>query len=93
MLSNVMSIAMLPSPVSVFGTLKSHARLHRLHAIVEIVDVIARNLRSSTEGSGSLASAERSLMNAHHEGHLTFFAPRQTRRRTRSARAERDCDR
>jgi hypothetical protein len=73
MLSNVMSTARLPSPVRVFGTVKATRGFIDFMRSSKLSMSMLTNLRSSTDGSGSFASPERSAMTPMTNGTWTFF--------------------
>ena len=74
MLSKVMSTAMLPSPVSVFGTMKATRGLIAFRRSSKLSTSISRNLRSATGGSGSVGLPDRSAMTPITNGSWTFFS-------------------
>src|SRR5262249_35157432 len=73
MLSKVRSTCRLPSPVSVLGTEKAARGFIDFIRSSKLSMSIDRNLRSSTDGKGSLASPERSDITPMTNGTCTFF--------------------
>src|SRR5882724_11335410 len=73
MLSNVRSIERLPSPVSVFGTENAARGFIDFMRSSKLSMSICRNLRSSTDGSGSFESPDRSDITPMTKGTCTFF--------------------
>ena len=74
MLSKLMSIARLPSPVSVFGTWQTTRGLIAFILASKLSMSISRNLRSATSGSTSLRLPERSAITPITNGSWIFFS-------------------
>ena len=74
MLSNVMSTARLPSPVSVLGTWNATRGFIAFMRASKLSTSISRNLRSATGGSGSLGLPDRSDSTPITKGSCTFFS-------------------
>ena len=74
MLSNVISTAMLPSPVSVLGTVNCTRGFIAFIRASKLSTSMSRNLRSATGARGSAGLPERSAITPITNGSCTFFS-------------------
>ena len=74
MFSKVRSTAMLPSPVSVFGTWNATRGFIAFIRLSKLSTSTSRNLRSATGGNGSSDLPDRSDMTPMMKGNWTFLS-------------------